>query len=73
MRPEIADEVAQQRLWTFSEQQIAVLEKDDAIRRASAKKAETAAQAKGDTDKVLYTEQHPNARKPQSRRSRKAA
>ena len=73
-RPEVKDETVQKRLWEFSEKQIQALEKEDAIRRALAKKekeeAEKAA-AKMSSQSVEST--HLRGEKtPGSRRSRKA-
>ena len=73
MRPEVTDEAAQQKLWTFSEKQIAALEKDNAVKRALAKKADVAARGKGKEEKDDDRRQSNDEKKPGSRRSRKAA
>ena len=73
IRPEVMDEAAQQTLWTFSERQIAALEKADAVRRALTKKADVAAKGERKEEQNINGEQNHKKKKSESRRSRKAA
>ena len=78
LREEVVDEIAQARLWKFSEKQIEALEKEGAVKRAHAKKEnetfekeKSAMALEGEPEKVGET-QRKEAKAPRSRRSRKA-
>lgn len=71
LRKEIKDEEVAQKLWSFSEKQIEALEKEDAVKRALAKKEEEKKlreQGKSSGD----GEQHKTEAPKPPRRSRKA-
>ena len=73
-REEVLDEGAQKTLWSFSEKQVEGLEKEGAIKRALAKKeAEKVANETDKTDQKPDVGTERKTRKPESRRSRKAA
>ena len=77
LRDEIKDERAQQKLWDFSENQIEALEKEGAVRRALAKKAngeseKTKSSRSADDDSGVVSEQGRKGEQGLgSRRSRK--
>ena len=75
-RSEIRDEKLAQQLWEVSEEQIQVLEKDGAVKRALAKKEneepEKTASVDGDANAAVVQSGAASAKTPGSRRSRKA-